>query len=316
MSFDQLTPDSMILALEKATGERLTGYTAKFPSYINRVYEFRTIQGVKLIAKFYRPGRWSEAAILDEHQFIKELHEAEVPVVVPQTLLNNQTIDQHEEIWFAVFPKKAGRELDITGYEDWLRLGTLVARMHNVGSMHPANARLRIHPSFSTSKDLSYLCSEILPARFQSAYTKLVEHLIQISVPLFADTQTIRIHGDLHRGNILNRLDEGLMLIDFDDMAMGPPVQDLWLLLPDRAQNSTEEIELFIEGYEQFRNFDRRSLKCIESLRAMRMVYFLAWCSRQIRDIQFRKNFPDWGTDSFWQKEINELEEQLKFIER
>jgi Ser/Thr protein kinase RdoA (MazF antagonist) len=107
--------------------------------------------------------------------------------------------------------------------------------------------------------------------------------------------ERIRIHGDCHRGNILDRLEEGLLLIDFDDMAMGPPVQDLWLLLPDRAGKSLHEIELFLQGYERFRSFDRTGLRCIEPLRAMRMVYFLAWCSRQTGDARFRKNFPDWG---------------------
>jgi Ser/Thr protein kinase RdoA (MazF antagonist) len=139
--------------------------------------------------------------------------------------------------------------------------------------------------------------------------------LIESSGPLFNDVECIRIQGDCHRGNILNRLDEGLLLIDFDDMAMGPPVQDLWLLLPDRADKSEHEISLFLQGYERFRRFDRRSIRCIEPLRAMRMIYFLGWCSRQIDDAQFKKHFPDWGNDSFWQKEINDLREQLGFVE-
>jgi Ser/Thr protein kinase RdoA (MazF antagonist) len=138
--------------------------------------------------------------------------------------------------------------------------------------------------------------------------------LLEAGTPLFSGLERIRIHGDCHRGNILDRLDEGLLLIDFDDMAMGPPVQDLWLLLPDRAGKSSREIELFLQGYERFRSFDRTSLRCIEPLRAMRMVYFLAWCSRQTGDAQFRKIFPDWGSDQFWQREVNDLREQLGFV--
>ena len=120
--------------------------------------------------------------------------------------------------------------------------------------------------------------------------------------------------GIVTRGNILNRLDEGLLCIDFDDMAMGPPVQDLWLLLPDRAAQSEHEIALFVAGYERFRRFDRAGLRCIESLRAMRMIYFLAWCGRRMNDFQFKRNFPDWGSDPFWQREINDLREQLGFV--
>ena len=114
--------------------------------------------------------------------------------------------------------------------------------------------------------------------------------------------------------DILDRMDDGLLIIDFDDMAMAPPVQDIWLLLPDRVDKSSLEINLFIEGYERFRQFNRKSLKCIEPLRAMRMIYFLAWCSRQTMDFVFKRNFPDWGSDQFWQKEINDLREQLGFV--
>jgi Ser/Thr protein kinase RdoA (MazF antagonist) len=137
---------------------------------------------------------------------------------------------------------------------------------------------------------------------------------IEASAPLFDGLERIRIHGDCHRGNILDRLEQGLLLIDFDDMAMGPPVQDLWLLLPDRATKSSHEIGLFLSGYERFRKFDRAGLRCIEPLRAMRMIYFLSWCSRQVGDFQFKRNFPDWGNDTFWQREINDLREQVGFV--
>jgi Ser/Thr protein kinase RdoA (MazF antagonist) len=313
MKFD-LNPDAMIGAVENAAGRTLTGLVSPLTSYINRVYELRSKEGEKLIVKFYRPGRWSREAILDEHAFLNELNEAELPVVPPLTLRSGTTLDQLDSINFAVFPKKAGRQLEINSFEDWLRLGALTARMHAAGSQHKPVDRITIHPLKSTSDDLEYLRLNVLPPRFTSVYGALVTELINRSVPLFESVESIRIHGDLHRGNILDRMDEGLLVIDFDDMAVGPPVQDLWLLLPDRLENAREEAELFIEGYDQFRSFDRKSLKCIEPLRAMRMIYFLAWCSRQAGDPQFRRNFPDWGSDSFWQKEINDLQEQLGFV--
>ena len=313
MTFD-LTPETILGAVERATGLPLTGLISPLPSYINRVYELRTKEGEKIIVKFYRPGRWNTAAIQDEHTFLAELDQAEISVVPPLGLANQTTLETVDATPFAVFPKKAGRQLEINAWEDWIRLGTLVARMHTISSQNAANARITLHPLHSTSEDAEYLCRNVLPPHYIESYRSLLRELIDLSAPLFERAERIRLHGDLHRGNILDRLDEGLLLIDFDDMAMGPPVQDLWLLLPDRAANSRTEIELFLEGYEQFRDFDRDTLACIEPLRAMRMIYFLAWCSRQIDDYQFRSNFPDWGNDSFWRKEINDLQEQMGFV--
>lgn len=314
MTFEQLTPDHMLNAVETAIGKQLTGFTSPLPSYINRVYELRAIDGSKIIAKFYRHGRWSREAILDEHRFVQELYDAEIPVIPPEVLTNGETLGAFGDSFFAIFPKRAGRQMEMNSFEDWLRLGSLVARIHNIGALHPASNRIHLSPEKSTRSDLDFLNEKVIPAKFRNAYSDLVKELVDIGTPLFSGSEVIRIHGDLHRGNILDRLEEGLLIIDFDDMLMGPPVQDLWLLLPDRLENSHEETELFIEGYEQFREFDRKTLQFIEPLRAMRMVYFLAWCSRQVDDNQFKRNFPDWGNDLFWKKEINDLSEQLGFV--
>lgn len=313
MSFNDLTPEGIIPVVEEHIGNLLTGYTAKFSSYINRVYELRTKDGQKLIVKFYRPNRWSKDAILDEHRFLYDCQEDEIPVVVPMPLKNGSTIGAFNDTFFAIFPKKAGRQFEINDFEMWVRLGSLVGRMHCTGAKSNANFRTVIDPCMSTISDCKYLCEKVLPSRFCEQYRSLCNRLIETASPMFAIAEKIRIHGDLHSGNILDRMDEGLLLIDFDDMAMGPAVQDLWLLLPDRVDKSQAEIELFIEGYEKFREFDHNTLRCIEPLRAMRMIYFLSWCSRQISDFQFRKNFPEWGNDSFWQREINDLQDQLSF---
>jgi Ser/Thr protein kinase RdoA (MazF antagonist) len=301
-------------AVEPACGVRLTGLLLALPSYINRVYELRAVDGTKLIVKFYRSGRWSRAAVLDEHAFIADCARDELPVVPPLTLADGSTLGESNGVLFALFPKRAGRQFEITGDDDRIRVGSLLARMHLAGEKRPAPHRIVIGPQESTKNDLAYLCGNVVPPRFRDVFRDAGMRLIDASTPLFDGTEKTRIHGDCHCGNILNRLDEGLLLIDFDDMAMGPPVQDLWLLLPDRAEKSGREIELFLQGYERFRRFDRASLRCIEPLRAMRMIYFLAWCSRQAGDALFAKNFPDWGSDAFWQKEINDLREQLGFV--
>jgi Ser/Thr protein kinase RdoA (MazF antagonist) len=146
------------------------------------------------------------------------------------------------------------------------------------------------------------------------AFKKVGNSIVDSSAGLFHDIELIRLHGDCHRGNLLHRPGEGIMVIDFDDMMMGPPVHDLWLLLPEYADKCTKEIGLILEGYETFRDFDRKTLKLIEPLRAMRIIYFLAWCSRQKNDYKFKNNFPEWGSDGFWQQEINDLNRQMQRI--
>lgn len=314
MSFEKLTPDLILSAIENATGYRLTGLISPLPSYINRVYELRSVDGVKLIGKFYRPGRWTRDAILEEHRFVLMCRDAEIPVVAPLELENGSTLGCCDDGFFALYPKKAGRQLEITNDNDWKRLGSLIGRIHCVGAQESAKSRITLSPLLSLASDINHLCGDIIPARYRDRYRSVGVRMVDICVPLFDGLENIRIHGDCHRGNVLDRLEEGLMIIDFDDMVVGPPVQDLWLFLEDRAEKSNYEIELILEGYERFRMFDRSSIRCIEPLRAMRMVYFLAWCSRQIDDYQFRINFPSWGSDQFWEREINDLSEQLGIV--
>ncbi len=314
MSFGRLTPETILPAVEAASGMLLTGMVLSLPSYINRVYELRALDGTKIIAKFYRPGRWNRDAILDEHRFTQDCADDEIPVVPPTPLLDGSSIGEHDGFLFSLFPKRAGRQLEINEDADWLRIGALVARTHLAGEKRAATHRITIDPALSTLADVNHLCETVIAGRSRDLYKNSAMRLIEYSIPLFSGLERIRLHGDCHRGNILDRLDEGLLLIDFDDMAMGPPVQDAWLLLPDRADKATREIELFLQGYERFRRFDRSSLRCIESLRAMRMIYFLAWCSRQVDDSLFLKHFPDWGSEAFWRKEINDLQEQLGFV--
>ncbi|MBU3915837.1 phosphotransferase, partial [bacterium] len=170
-------------------------------------------------------------------------------------------------------------------------------------------------PAKSTTADIAQLTGGGFVAKTRlGEFAEITGHLLEISEALFKDIELIRIHGDCHNGNLLQRPEEGIMIIDFDDMMTGPPVQDIWLLLYDYADRSQKEINLILQGYEQFREFDDRSLKLIEPLRAMRMLYYLAWCSKQVDDFQFNKTFPDWGSDAFWQKEISDLQGQLQVI--
>lgn len=313
--FERLTPGLILEAIESASGRKMSGLTSPLPSYINRVYELEDLDGTRLIGKFYRPGRWSVEALRDEHRFMADCAAAEIPVVLPLAFAGGETITEVDGFYFSLFPKKAGREFEVTCDEDWLRIGQLIGRMHLVGSSKSAEHRLVLHPAKSTAADIAQLVDGgFISPEHLNEFSQITGEIVEVAEERFKDIELIRIHGDCHHRNILQRPGEGLMIIDFDDMMTGPAVQDFWLLLHDYADKSRREINLILEGYEQFREFDDRSLRVIEPLRAMRMLHYLAWCSRQVNDRQFRQNFPDWGDAAFWQGEIADLRHQLQII--
>lgn len=312
-SFDTLTPDVMIDAVETAIGRRMSGLAAPLPSYINRVYEVQAMDGERLIAKFYRPKRWTYEAILEEHQFVLDCVEDEIPVIAPLLLHHGKTIGiTDNDNFFVLYPKRFGRELEINQDEEWIRLGRVVARMHLAGSRATAPERIRLHPELSTANDIcSLLEGGFIPTECQAGFIDVTTQIMQELHGLFNDIEYIRIHGDCHRANILERPGEGLMIIDFDDMMTGPPIQDLWLLLPGYAMDCQREIELIIEGYCEMRDFDEWTIRLIEPLRIMRLIYFLAWCAKQSKDHKFKHTFPNWGDSAFWRREIVDLHDQL-----
>lgn len=315
--FTDLTPDVLLDAVERALDLRLTGFAHPLNSYINRVYELQAQDRTRLIAKFYRPGRWSRQALVEEHRFVAQCAEDDIPVVAPLALRDGSTLGDCGGISFAVYPKRAGRAFEPVTDEDWRRLGWVVARLHMVGQREDAPTRVRLLPTASMTADLKQIAAgEFVTLKHRREFVEVTQELLRLVTPLFADVECLRIHGDCHHGNLLDRPGEGLLVIDFDDMAVGPAMQDLWMLLPDRVENSRRELELIVEGYEDFQEFDWQSLRLIEPLRTMRLLYFTAWCSRQTGDLRFEANFPGWGSDAFWQKEIQDLQRQRDAIRR
>lgn len=315
--FSLLSPECVLDAVEQATRLRCTGVIRPLPSYINRVYTVEMDSGEQLVAKFYRPGRWSREALQDEHAFVTACAAEEIPVIAPMRFEDGQTLGEVEGISFALFPKRGGRPIEPAdpGNALWGRLGSLVARVHGVGARVSAPARITLGPFTSTASDLDYLIDGgFLDAQEAQRLETLGHDLLDAIAPLFEGVETIRLHGDCQHTNVLERPETGLFLIDFDDMMNGPPVQDLWMLLPGRLEDAREEAEQLLEGYETFRPFDRRSLALIEPLRVMRMIYYLAWCARQSHDAAFLQNHPDWGTRAFWAKELGDLELQFGVI--
>lgn len=316
-AFHELSPDRVINIVEEMTGRRLTNLYRPLSSYINRVYELELEGGGGLVAKFYCPGRWSRQGLQDEHDFFRELVEQEIPVVAPLKLKDGETLARAGEIYFAVFPKKGGRSFDEYNEEQWLQLGRLLGKVHLVGAGRLPGDRITMAPDRSTREQLDYLLNnEFIPADLAAEFRELTAVLIREMRPLFNDVEMIRIHGDCHFSNLIYRPDESFYIIDFDDMAVGPPVQDFWMLLPGYREDSLAEIEIFLEGYEVFRDFDRRSLRLIEALRAMRYIHYMAWCARQVAADGVSRAIPDFGSREYWRTEIRELADQLDRIRK
>lgn len=316
-AFHALTPDTVISLVETALDTACTNLCRPLNSYINRVYELERADGTGLVAKFYRPERWSKDALQDEHDFLLELMEQEIPVVAPLMLQNNETLGSHENMYFAVFPKKGGRSFDEYNDDQWLELGRLLGRAHAVGAKKLPKDRITMAPHKSTRAQVDYVLNgNFIPSDLAEQFQKVSSALIDEISPLFKDIDMIRIHGDCHFSNLIYRPDESFYMIDLDDMAVGPPVQDFWMLLPGYANESLVEIDIFLEGYETFRNFDRRTLRLIEPLRAMRYIHYTAWCAHQVAEDGLSRVAPDFGSREYWQIEIGDLSDQLERIKK
>lgn len=328
-SFDFLAPETVLAAVERAFDLALDGTLDPYPSYINRVYGLRDHDRGAYVVKFYRPGRWSYEAVLDEHRFLLDCARSDLPVVAPLPDSGGQTLAEltvregssesegegQAQFFFSLFPRRGGRNFDAESEEDWLRLGSVAARIHAVGRSGEAPHRAVCLPETLTAAFVGELLEgELVHPDSRGELEALCAEALETITPLFAGAPLQRVHGDCHRGNILDRPGEGLLVIDFDDMMNAPPVQDLWLLLPGQASACRRELALLVEGYERFLHLDLATLRLIEPLRLMRMVYFLAWRSRQRHDHWFARAYPDWGGKAFWIKEIEDLREQLGVI--
>jgi Ser/Thr protein kinase RdoA (MazF antagonist) len=322
--FDFLSPELASQAIEEDFSLSLDGGLQVYPSYVNRVFGFRDDEGRGFVAKFYRPGRWSREAILEEQLFLADCAELDLPVVLPLPNAEGSTLaellvedEEGREVGFfyALFPKSGGRNFEPEGDEDWLRLGRLVGRLHAAGRKRSAPERLVLGPDLGAAYVAELLEAGLVHPDCREDFEGLAREGLELIRPRFEDLSLQRVHGDLHRGNILDRPGSGLVLVDFDDMMTGPIAQDLWLLLPGRREECARELGLLEEGYSEFSVFDPRVYGLIEPLRLLRMLYFLAWRARQRKDYWFRREFPDWGGRAFWIGEVEDLREQLRHLE-
>ncbi len=312
-----LTPDAVMDALS-SIGLWGDGRLTALSSYENRVYQIgleQPFEGhAQVVAKFYRPGRWSEDAILEEHAFAAELADAEVPAVAP-LVVQGRTLHQHAGFAFSVSPRRGGRtpELDDTEVLEWI--GRFLARIHVVGEAKPFQHRPTLDlASFAIEPRDWLLAHDAIPLDVASTWERLCNEAIAAAGAALSalSPQHLRLHGDCHPGNILWTPDQGPHFVDLDDARMGPAVQDLWMLQSgDRAQRQ-RQLGALVDGYEQFREFDRRELALVEPLRTLRLIHYSAWLARRWDDPAFPRAFPWFGSSDYWKGQCQMLEDQLE----
>ncbi|MET0519616.1 MAG: serine/threonine protein kinase [Burkholderiaceae bacterium] len=321
-SFGDLTPEFMLDALD-AAGLHGDGRLLQLNSYENRVLQVHLEEGPVhqgvAVAKFYRPGRWSDAQILEEHVFARQLAEAEVPVAAPWVLgegVHASTLQHYRDQRFAVTPRQGGRGPELEDPEVLTWIGRLLGRLHLVGRQQPFEHRLRWDSAAPGIAARDWLVEhESVPAEILPAWREVVQRcldMIQQAFDAIPDLQTMRLHGDCHPGNILWTPDRGPHFVDLDDAVTGPAVQDLWMLISGDEPSMRQQLACVLDGYETVAEFDRRELALIEPLRTLRMIHHSAWLARRWGDPAFPLAFPWFGTPNYWNDKVAKLREQLE----
>ena len=317
--FSGLQPDTIIDALSQY-GLDVSSGLLPLNSYENRVYQFSAYQGAavraeKFVVKFYRPQRWNNAQLQEEHDFAFELAGAEVPVVAPLQFAG-QSLLQHNDYQFALFPSRGGRTLEIDNDDQLAMLGRFLGRMHQVGK----TKRFEQRPAFSVDSHLLQSREvlqqlQLIPDYMHKAFFTVLDQVITLASAQYKPQQLIRLHGDCHAGNLFYA-GEAPFFVDLDDCRMGPAIQDLWMMLSGDRFEQRDTLQLMLDEYEQFSDFDPSELQLIEPLRAMRMIHYMAWLARRWQDGTFQLNFPWFATDKYWEQQCLALKEQLSALQQ
>jgi Ser/Thr protein kinase RdoA (MazF antagonist) len=314
--YDGLTPDRVLDALD-SVGVRGDGRLLALNSYENRVYQVYRDDAPPVVAKFYRPARWTDAQILEEHAFVAALAAREVPAV-PPLVLGGSTLNAFAGFRFAVYARCGGRAPELERRDTLVRLGRYVARIHVVGAAEPFRARPALTiESFGTAARDFVLHGGFVPADLVAAWRSVVDQAldgVRRCYDRAGAVATLRLHGDCHAGNVLWTPD-GPHFVDFDDACSGPAVQDLWMLLSGERRAMEAQLAAVLEGYEDFRALDRRELHLVEALRTLRLVHYCAWLARRWDDPAFPAAFPWFGTTRYWQDRVLELREQIALMD-
>jgi Ser/Thr protein kinase RdoA (MazF antagonist) len=317
LDYQTLGPDRILDAVE-STGLRCDGHLHALNSYENRVYQIGLEDGGFIVAKFYRPGRWSDEAIREEHAFSLELEEREIPVVAPLRDKSGETLHYHEGFRFALFPRRGGRWPELDNPDNLLWLGRFIGRIHAVGAIQTFHHRPTLDIEHFGEESYRYVLEQgFVPAELQLAYRSLAEDVLKQVRRCYAragNVSNIRLHGDCHPGNIL-WTDGGPHFVDLDDCRMGPAIQDLWMLLSGERRDMTMQLADILEGYTEFFDFNPRELNLIEALRTLRMLHYSAWLARRWEDPAFKQAFTWFNSPRYWEEQILALREQAALLD-
>jgi len=316
LAYAELQPEQIIEALESLSF-CCDGRFLALNSYENRVYQIGIEDEPPVVAKFYRPARWSDDAIIEEHRFAAELAAAELPVVAPLDV-DGRTLHQSGPFRFSVYPRHGGRTPELDDLDLLEQLGRLTARIHLIGETRNFAHRPEIDAdSFGVASVEYLLGNDFIPPSLRPAYESVAQHVLD-EVRACQDRagriQRLRLHGDFHPGNVLVA-GERLHIVDLDDTRHGPAVQDLWMFLSGDREEQTPQLDALLEGYEEFRDFDARELHLVEALRSLRIMHYAAWLARRWDDPAFKLAFPWFDSQRYWDDHVLALREQVALMQ-
>jgi Ser/Thr protein kinase RdoA (MazF antagonist) len=316
LAYQQLQPDDILASVEQL-GYRCDGRFLALNSYENRVYRIGIEDQSPIVAKFYRPSRWSDASILEEHAYSMELAECDIPVV-PPNVHESRTLHRFGAFRFAVYDFHGGRTPELDDMTLLRQIGRLVARIHLVGEIQGFEHRPVLDLATYGEKSRDYLLeNDFIPVELQTAYTGICEHLtdgIRDCYRRAGQPPHIRLHADFHPSNVLVA-GQRVHIVDLDDTRMGPSVQDLWMFLSGGREEQTPQLDKLLEGYTEFRAFDARELHLVEALRTLRIMHYSAWLGRRWQDPAFNHAFPWFNTARYWDQHVLALREQAALME-
>jgi Ser/Thr protein kinase RdoA (MazF antagonist) len=313
--YQDLDPNVIITAIE-SIGLLCSGSLLALNSYENRVYQVGIEDAKPLIAKFYRPGRWSTDAILEEHQFALELADAEIPVV-PPLMINTKTLHHYENYRFALFERHGGRALDVDNVTHLEWIGRFIGRVHAIGATKTFQHRGKLDPTSHGKIPYQFLIdNQFIPEYLKHNYCLTMENILKKIDEIFQSVGNIRylrIHGDCQLGNVLWN-DAGPHIVDLDDSVMGPAIQDIWMFLSGTPVEKEKYLAKILKGYREFYDFDMREVILIETLRTLRMIQYSAWIANRWDDPAFPRAFPWFNTPNYWEEQLRNLQEQSQIL--
>lgn len=315
--YQNLTPDTVLDAVD-SLGLRTDGRLLALNSYENRVYRVGIEEDRPIVAKFYRPGRWSDAQILEEHAFTQTLAANEIPVVAPWASQEGKTLHAFNGFRFSLYPLQPGRTPNLEDFDTLEWLGRFLGRIHATGGQQPYAHRIALTPAAFGREAADFVLENgFVPDDIRLAYSTVLDEVLGKVERIFATLpglKLLRLHGDCHPGNVL-WTDAGPHFVDFDDSMTGPAIQDLWMLLSGERAEQTAQLDAILAGYREFQDFDLAELRLIEPLRTLRMIHYSAWLARRWQDPAFPMNFPWFGNQRYWQDQILALREQSALLD-